>query len=223
MLTAIAEFSRLPPGTTYADVKDDLAYIDNFDSASYDVFRRELHLMFEDGREAALHRADTADPTQTEPEDPADDDNLQKNGQLNPPVSNAAGGKPGDPGFITVLGPDVFYNDPETGLLRPQNLRPASTPRLYQAITELDPDTQDLLLQAAGAFAGGPPMPEGSEWFILLPLFARGGMSVRGALLKAAERKALTKAEAAELRTLVTSGVGKRAYASSLGSSRRRV
>ena len=54
LTAALRTYSILPVGTTYADIKDDLAYIDNFESASYDVFRRELHLTFEDGHEAAL-------------------------------------------------------------------------------------------------------------------------------------------------------------------------
>lgn len=219
LIAAIDQFSVLPKGTTYADVKNDLAYIDNFDSASYDVFRRELHLTYEDGHEAALPIAQTQQvPPTLNPKTQQTVADLQKSGQLTPPTSNAAGGTPGTPGFVTVIESDVFYNDPQTGVLRPQNLRPTVAPRLYQAITELDPATQDLLFQAGSAFiSGGPTMPEGSEWLILLPIFARSGIGVREALVKAAERKALSKVEADEVRVLVTSGKGKRPYASSVG------
>ena len=218
VLSAIMEFSRLPPGTTYADVKGDLAYIDNFETASYDVFRRELHLIYEDGREVPVPINQTQQrPPALSAKTQQKIAELEKNGQLTPPTSNAAGGQPGTPGFVTVVEKDVFYNDPQTGLLRPQDLRPAVAPRLFQAIREVDPDTQDLLFQASMAFVAGPPMPQGSEWFILLPIFARSGMAARQALAKRAAGKALTQAEAAELREVVTSGVGKRAYASSLG------
>jgi hypothetical protein len=212
LLKAVAKFSRLPAGTTYADVKGDLAYIDNFETASYDVFRRELHLTFEDGREVALPIAQTqASQPALSAKQQQQVAALQNSGDLSLPKSTAANG------FLTVLGPDVFYNDPQTGLLRPQNLRPAVAPRLYGAISELDPGTQDLLYAAALGFVAGPPMPQNSEWLILLPALTKGGMALRGTLLRAAERKALTRLEAEELQKLATSGTAKRPYASSLG------
>ncbi|QGN31562.1 hypothetical protein [Microlunatus sp. Gsoil 973] len=213
----LRDLAALPPGTTYADVRADLAYIDNFVSASYDVFRRELHLTFEDGGEPAIPMAELrGTPPRISPQLQRTIDQLQKSGDLTLPSSTSVNAPPGSQGVVTVYGPDVFYNDPRTGLLRPQNLRPSVAPRLYQAITELDTDTQDLLYQAAVGWVAGPPMPEGSEWLILLPFLARGGMGLRNALAKAAERKALTAAEQAELRALASSGT-KRPYASSLG------
>src|SRR5690349_19039714 len=143
VLRALDEFSRLPTGTTYEQVRGDLAYIDNFDSAPYDVFRRELHLIFEDGHEAALPISQVLQPPPVlDPKTQQLVTQLQKNDQLMPPTSNAAGGAPGQPGFISVIGTDVYYNDPRTGLLRPQHLRAALAPRLYQAVADLDPATQ---------------------------------------------------------------------------------
>ena len=144
--------------------------------------------------------------------------NQSQTGELTLPTSTGLGKKPGEVGFLTVVGLEVFYNDPNTGLLRPQVIRSAVAPRLFQAIKDLDPDTQDLLFQAGSAFiTGGPPLPEGMEWFVLLPAFARTGLGAKQALAKRAEGKMLTQAEASEVRALVTSGVGKRPYASSAG------
>lgn len=216
LTAALRTYSTLPADTTFADIKDDLAYIDNFESASYDVFRRELHLIFEDGHEAPLPISQTRGgaASATTPQLPKQ---LQP-GELTLPTSTGVGKKPGDIGFLTVIGLEVFYHDPQTGLLRPQVLRPAVAPRLYQAVKDLDPDTQDLLFQAGSAFiSGGPPLPEGTEWFLLLPALARAGTGVRQSLVKRAEGKVLTQAEASEVRTLVTSGIGKRPYASSAG------
>ena len=196
--------------TDYADVRDDLAYIDNFASASYDVFRRELHLVFEDGTEAAIplaHIDRGAAPT-ISPRVSAQVDRLRKSGDLTLPQSGS-----GTP-TIAVRGQDQFFHDPATGLLRPRTLHPGVTPNLHHAVKELDPDTQNLLFQAGTAFMAGPPMPEGSEFVLLLPIFARGGMGLRQALARAAERRAFTKAELAELAPVLK---GKRPYASSLG------
>ncbi|XVV00213.1 hypothetical protein ACQPW3_22465 [Actinosynnema sp. CA-248983] len=207
---AVGQSYGEPLATDYADVRNDLAYIDNFESASYDVFRRELHLTFEDGTEAAIPLAHVdlgAAPT-VSPKVSEQVDRLQKSGDLTLPRS--ASRTP----TIAVRGEEQFFHDPATGLLRPRTLHSGVTPRLHRAVKELDPDTQNLLFQAGTAFMAGPPMPEGAEFVLLLPIFARGGMGLRQALARAAERRAFTKGELAELAPVLK---GKRPYASSLG------
>jgi hypothetical protein len=201
----------------YDDVRRDLAYIDNFESASYDVFRRELHLIFEDGRDATLPIAEVLQPKPTlSPSAQRRLNEMVKSGELTLP--SVPGGTRGTFDFVVVLGGDVYFNDPVSGLVRPQHLRPTVAPRLYKAVQDLDTETQDLLFKAGSAFiSGGPEMPEGSEWLILLPIFARAGAGLKQTLAKVAERKALEEAETAELRRVVTSAGGKRPHASSLG------
>ena len=213
----IDDFALMSKGTTYADVRDDLAYIDNFVSASYDVFRRELHLIFEDGHESAVPMSQLLQgPPTIGPKTQATITRLQGTGDLTLPTSKSGNGPPGSTTAITVNGPDVFFDDPVTGAIRPQNLRATVAPRLFQALVDLDVSTQDLLFQAASAFlSGGPPMPEGSEYLVLLPIFARAGMGTRQALVRAAERQALSKEEQAIVGQVFKGG--KAPYASSLG------
>lgn len=196
-------------GAGYGDVKDNPAYVDNFTSASYNMFRHEIQLDFDDGKRIAipLGYIERPAPAAVSPALQQRIARLQLSGDLTLPTSDSTAGN----GLttITVRGPDEFYDDPATGLIRPRTMHAGVVPRIHRAVAELDPDTQNLLFKAATAFMAGPPVPEGAEYLVLLPIFARGGVALHQVLVRAAERRALTAAEQAELgRLLVRSGTG---------------
>ena len=194
---------KIPMEGNYQTLKHDLAYIDNFTTASYDVFRKEIHLIFEDGNEvvipiSGIDLATSPPPISDKLQKKLDD--LEASGELTLPKSNIEGN--GKYGTVTARKEDKFYEATNQGIVRPETLHKTVTPRLHQAIKDLDPGTQDLLFQAAVAFMAGPPMPEGSEYVILIPLLTKGGMGLKQAIARASERKALEQVAEKEAGTL---------------------
>lgn len=180
-----------PINKTYDEVKDDSTYIDNFTSASYDAFRREIHLVFDNGKEIAVPLRSIDRSVANAPVDPEVQERVKRLAERNQiTMPTISGGSPGAVASLDVRGEDVFFLNTEQKVIRPRELRAGVTPRLHEAIKDLDPDASDLLFQAAIAFMAGPPMPEGAEYLALIPLGVRSGMALKNAIAHALETKA---------------------------------
>ncbi len=185
--------NAIPVNADYNEVKSDLAYIDNFKSASYDVFRREVHLIYEDGNEVAIpiNQIDRNNqPLVISDSLKKKLDELEKSGDLQLPSSTQKGD--GKYTSIDTRPADKFYEDTTQHIIKPQNIRASVAPRLIAAINALDVDTQDNLFKAATAFMAGPPLPDGFEYVILLPVGAKMASGLKSALAKSAESKLAT-------------------------------
>jgi hypothetical protein len=186
------DLGRMTPlNKKYDEVKYESTYIDNFKSASYDPFRREIHLVFDNGHEIAIPLSTIDRAPLDAPVEPQAQERVKALAERhNITLPSVEGGKPGQVASFGLRPEDTFYRDDVNQTIRPRRLHSRVTPRLHEAIKDIDPDTSDLLFQAALAFAAGPPMPEGSEYLALIPIGVKGGLAVKNSIARALEQKA---------------------------------